>query len=66
MKTSIGKKVGGLFAACLGSLGAVDTCKQAGSNYLDPFDSPCDPASAQTLGSVVLREGVYTADTIDL
>lgn len=51
MKTSIGKKVGGLFAACLGSLGAVDTCK-AGSNYLDPFDNPCDLASAQTFRTI--------------
>ena len=51
MKTSIGKKVEGLFAACPGSLGARDTCK-AGSNYSDPLDNPCDPASAQTFRTI--------------
>ena len=51
MKTSIGKKVGDLFAACPGSLGGFDTCK-AGSNYSDPFDNPCDLASAQAFRTI--------------
>ena len=52
MKTSVGKRVGGLFVACLGSLGGHDTCKQAGSNYSGPLDSSCGPASAQTFRTI--------------